>query len=91
MDFETGSFKIKKSGSSAGHNGIKSIISHLNTENFKRIRIGISKPSGSTIDYVLGKFNKEDYEKIQNVFLNVNKVIEDFLIMDFESLMSKYN
>lgn len=91
MDFEVGDFKIKASGSSAGHNGIKSIIKHLGTENFKRIRIGISKPKGNSIDFVLGKFSKEDYEKIKEVLDIINNVIDDFLILDFEKLMSKYN
>ena len=91
MDFEVGSYKLKLSGSSAGHNGIKSIISHLNTETFNRIRIGISKPDGDVIDYVLGKFSKEDLNKINEVFNVVDKVIDDFSSYDFDKIMSKYN
>ncbi len=91
MDFEVGHFKIKKTGSSAGHNGIKSIIKHLGTEDFKRVRIGISKPDNSTIEFVLGKFSYEDSNKINEVLKIVNNVIEDFVMLDFNQLMNKYN
>ena len=91
MDFNVGTIKIKASGSSGGHNGIKSIIKCLGTENFKRIRIGISKPEGDTIDYVLGKFSKHDLNNLYYVFNTINRIIEDFVVLPFEKLMSKYN
>jgi len=91
MDFDLGQFKIKNSGSSAGHNGIKSIISHINTENFKRIRIGISRSKNDKVNYVLGKFNTEDLEKLNKVLEIVKNIISDFLIIDFDKLMCKYN
>ena len=91
MDFDVGKFKIKASGSSGGHNGIKSIIKYLGTEDFKRIRIGISKSSYDVVDYVLGKFSKEDMNKLQEVFNTINDVIDDFVSLPFEKLMSKYN
>ena len=63
----------------------------LGTENFKRIRIGISKPEGDTIDYVLGKFSKHDLNNLYYVFNTINRIIEDFVVLPFEKLMSKYN
>ena len=59
-DFETGTFKIKRGGSSAGHNGIKDIINKLHTENICRVRVGISKNNISLADYVLGRFGKSN-------------------------------
>ena len=59
-DFETGTFKVKRGGSSAGHNGIKDIINKLHTENICRIRVGISKNNIALADYVLGRFGQED-------------------------------
>lgn len=91
MDFQLGTFKIKKSGSAAGHNGIKSIISMLGTDNFKRIRVGISKAKYDIVDYVLGKFSKEEQEILKDVYLKLNLVIEDYFKIDFEKLMNKYN
>lgn len=91
MDFEVGEFKIKKNGSAAGHNGVKSIIGHLNTEEIKRIRIGISREKEDKVNYVLGKFSKTDQEKLIKVIETVKNIIDDFLVMDFEKLMCKYN
>ena len=91
MDFDVGTFRIKPFGSSGGHNGIKSIISCLGTEKFKRIRVGISKPKSDTINYVLGRFSKLDNSKIEDVLNIISKVIDDFIVLDFDKLMSKYN
>lgn len=91
MDFDVGTYKIKKNGSAAGHNGIKSIISHLNSDNFKRVRIGISRNKYDKVNYVLGKFSKEEVIKIQDVFNSLSSIIDDYVSMDFEKLMSKYN
>ncbi len=91
MDFEIGTFKLKPDGSSAGHNGIKNIISNLNTDKFKRIRIGISKNADNTIDYVLGRFSKDELKQISEIMDKVIKIIDEFNIISFESLMNKYN
>ena len=64
---------------------------YMGTEDFKRIRIGISKSSYDVVDYVLGKFSKEDMNKLKEVFNTINDVIDDFVSLPFEKLMSKYN
>lgn len=91
MDFEVGSYKIKPTGSGGGHNGVKDIVKSLKTENFKRIRIGISKNDNNMIDYVLGHFSKSDLIKLDLVYKQIDNIIDDFVILDFERLMSKYN
>lgn len=91
MDFEVGTFRLKPSGSSGGHNGIKSIISSLGTQDFKRIRVGISKPKGDTVNYVLGKFGKSELERINRVLSIISNVISDYTCMDFDKVMNKYN
>lgn len=91
MDFDIGEFKIKKNGGPAGHNGIRSIINHLNTQDFKRIRIGISREKEDKVNYVLGKFSNSDLEKLNNVIKIVKNIIDDFIKIDFEKLMCKYN
>lgn len=67
MDLPVGKIRIRPKGSSAGHNGIKSIIYQVSSENFPRIRIGIGKPPENfeTTNYVLGKFTNEQKEKIE--------------------------
>ena len=91
VDFETGTFKIKRGGSSAGHNGIKSVINSLKTDNICRIRIGISKNEISLMDYVTGKFSKEDNFKIDSILPIINEIITDYANNDIDYLMQKYN
>ncbi len=91
INFEVGELKIKKSGSSGGHNGINDIINKLKTKNIKRVKIGISKNKFKLKDYVLSSFNSEELEKLNNIFKITNNIIEDFSNIDFEKLMSKYN
>lgn len=91
VDFEVGTFKLKSNGFSGGHNGIKSIIKHLQTEDFKRIRIGISKPKYDMIDYVLGKFTNEEICKLNIVLNTINSILEEYPTVKFDKLMNKYN
>lgn len=91
MDFELGEFKIKPSGSSGGHNGIKNIIENLGTEEFKRLRIGISKKLGNKVDYVIGNFTKSEKEKVNKVVKLSENIINDFVKFPFSDLMNKYN
>ena len=91
VDFEIGTFKIKRNGSSGGHNGINNIISLLKTEEIKRIRIGISKNDIPLIDYVLKKLSKEEKEKIDSIMPKIAQVIGDIPYHDIDYLMEKYN
>ncbi len=92
MDFEVGHFKLKAHGSGAGHNGIKSIIEHLGTDQFKRIRVGIGRAQrDEQIDYVLGKFSKAEMEMLQIEALKVCDALMDVTKMSFQNLMTKYN
>lgn len=92
LDLPVGKIKIKYKGSSGGHNGIKNIIENLKTENFPRFKIGIGKDENiNYIDYVVGKFSKNDLEKISKIFCFSSNVIDDFLNYDIEKVMSKYN
>lgn len=67
--------RIRKSGSDGGHNGLASIIYHINTENIPRIRIGIGPlPDGeSSVDFVLGEFSKNELEEIPNIIKNASE------------------
>ncbi len=92
LDLEFGRIKLKENGSSGGHNGIKNIILNLNTENFKRLKIGISKSNlVDTKDYVLGHFTKEEQEELKIKENEVINIIEEFFKIPFNDLMSKYN
>lgn len=92
LDLETGKYKLKPGGSSGGHNGLKNIEKLLKTSDYKRLKIGISNNKNiDTKDYVLGKIQKSDFEKYNQIFEIVNNMIDDFLLLDFDQLMSKYN
>lgn len=91
VDFEIGTFKIKRGGSSGGHNGIKNIIENLKTEDIQRIRIGISKNSIPLMDYVLGKFSTDEDKLLESILPTISNVIDDFATKDINQLMEKYN
>lgn len=90
-DIALGSVKLKKNGSSAGHNGIKNIIENLKTENFKRLKVGLSKNNVDMVSFVLGKFNNEEMCKLNVVLNETNDILDDYFVMTFDNLMNKYN
>ena len=92
LDQELGKIKLKENSSSGGHNGIKDIEKHLNTKDYKRLKIGISNnKSLDTKDYVLGHFSKEERKIIDNSIDICQNILEDFFKMNFDRLMGKYN
>ena len=92
MDIDKGKYKLKNSGSSGGHNGLKNIELNLKTSEYKRLKIGISNDKNiDGKDYVLSKLSKDDLEIYNNIFNTTNNIIMDFLTLDFDLLMSNYN
>lgn len=92
LDTPVGTYRLRYKGSSGGHNGLKNIEMHLSTKEYKRIKIGISNNKNiDTKDYVLGKFSIEEIKLISPIINQMPKIIEDYLNMSFDSLMSKYN
>ena len=83
LDLEFGKLKVKEKGSSAGHNGIKSIIEHVGNENFWRIRIGISNERREKIPaekFVLKKFSRKDIEKLnEEIFPEVQEKLKEII------------
>jgi len=92
MDMEIGSYKIKKFSSSGGHNGIRSIISHLSSDEFARLKVGISHDkNGNTINHVLGNMSKSEIDTIENLEDIFGKIIESFVNDGVEKTMNVYN
>lgn len=80
LDQPVGKIRYRAKGSAGGHNGLKSIIQNLGTEEFQRIRIGIDRSKViPVIDWVLGKFPNEDLEKLNPVFDKVVEGLEGFI------------
>ena len=92
LDLTFGTYKLKKNSSAGGHNGIKSIINRLGSENFARLKVGISHDKTiDTKDYVLGNFSKKDKEIFNTMQDDFNKIIESFVIDGIEKTMNIYN
>lgn len=92
LDLPFGTFKIKPRGSSGGHKGMGSVITLLNSEAIKRVRVGISKvDKEEVIDYVLSRFSKEELKTIDKIYETLTEIIDDFLIDEFDIVMNKYN
>ena len=92
LDLPVGTYKIKQKGSSGGHNGLKNIELHLGTQEYKRIKIGISNNKLiDTKDYVLGKLSSEDKDRMDDVKKIIMDVLNDYFKLSFTELMSKYN
>lgn len=91
LDLPVGKLRIRPQGGSGGHNGIKSIIQHLKTQDFKRIRIGIDKEKYDVVDYVLGKFSKRDKIIIEEIINTAPQIIKYLAENNFDELMSEFN
>ena len=92
LDLTFGNFKLKSTGSSGGHNGLKNIEMHLSTREYKRFKIGISNRKDiDTKDYVLGKLSKEEQEQLEEIKTKSITILDDYLDLEFSTLMNKYN
>ncbi|MDJ0795620.1 MAG: aminoacyl-tRNA hydrolase [Calothrix sp. MO_167.B12] len=98
MDLPLGKTRLRLSGSAGGHNGMKSTISHLNTQNFPRLRIGIGKPKGAvkeddrkTVSHVLGKFSVAENQLMSEVIRFVVECVELSLKQGVEKAMNRCN
>ena len=93
VSLEPGQLRLRKKGSAGGHNGIKSIIAHLGTEEFDRVKVGVgAKPEGWDLaDYVLGRFPKEEEPLIRDAICEAAKACESIIVDGMDSAMNVYN
>ncbi len=98
IDLPLGKLRVRSKGSSGGHNGLKSIISHLGTSEFKRLRIGIGSPSDNqqerkskTISHVLGKFSKEELITLEFIIQEIINCIESITSKNWEKITTRIN
>ena len=93
MDIPAGTIRIRRKGSSGGHNGIKSILAHVGDENFPRVRIGIGRPpvGWTVIHHVLAPFSEEDAKKIGEAIDYLLPAVEAIVTEDIDYAMNRYN
>ena len=91
MDLSFGDIRIREKGSSGGHNGIKSIISHIGEE-FIRIKCGIGAKEKDAVEHVLGEFNQTEQKDLDEILEKINNcVIEMLNVQNLDRIMQKYN
>ena len=91
---ETGKLRIRAKGGAGGHNGLKSIIYNLKSEEFTRVRMGVGAPKTDQwdlADFVLAKFSKDDIPVMENAIKNAVDAISDIINKDVQYAMNKYN
>ena len=98
IDIPLGKIRVRKKGSSGGHNGLKSIINHLNSQEFLRIRIGIGSPPTiekdkkyNTISHVLGNFSKQEKLILNKIFCQITESLQKLNHTNENSIMCELN
>ena len=93
MDLPLGRMRIRPGGSPAGHNGIRSIISELRTQEFPRIRVGIGHPGlqGGQVSHVLNRFSEEEAPEISGVVKRVAEAVDCLLEENITVAMNRFN
>ena len=98
LDLPLGKIRVRTQGSSGGHNGLKSIINHLGTNEFKRLKIGIGSPSeiqkerkSKTVSHVLGRFSEEEFAILNFIIKEIISCIESITYNNWEKITSRLN
>ncbi len=94
ISFDVGVLRIRRKGSAGGHNGLKSIIAHLGSDAFPRVKIGVGKkpsPDYDLVDFVLGKFPKEALDILGAKYADIYSAAELMLGGKTEEAMNKYS
>lgn len=93
LDLPLGQLRLRKKGSSGGHRGLQSLIAHLGTHEFKRIRIGIGRPEKQmpVTDYVLSPFTREEQPLIEEAVEKAAEAVHHWVVSTFDEAMNRFN
>ncbi|WP_455950706.1 aminoacyl-tRNA hydrolase [Eubacterium sp.] len=91
ISLPVGKIRIRTKGSAGGHNGLKSIISHVGTDGFTRIKVGVGANEGDLVKHVLGKFSKQDRVFVDDAIRDAASAVEVIVMYDAQTAMNKYN
>lgn len=94
ISLDVGQTRIRRKGSAGGHNGIKSIIAHLGSENFPRVKVGVGKKPNLEYDlvsWVLGRFPKEQEPDLKSALENSTKAVRLIVNDEIDKAMNLYN
>ncbi len=93
INLDPGRIRIRAGGSAGGHNGMKDIITHLGTDEFMRVRVGVGeKPRGYNLaDYVLGHFTKDEQELMDTAFIDAANAVVSIMNDGIDTAMNRFN
>ncbi len=93
MDIEPGIIKVRKAGGPGTHNGMKSVVQELNTQDFKRVRVGIGRPQDkeNLVEYVIGAISAEDKEKLDKGTDLAKEAVIEVIKKGIDIAMNQFN
>ena len=94
ISFDVGVIRMRRKGSDGGQKGLRDIIELLGTEDIARVKIGVGKkphPQADTVNWVLGKFPKEQTEELQKSLKTAVDAVKEIIVNGIDSAMNKYN
>lgn len=94
ISLDTGRIRVRAKGSAGGHNGLKSIIYHLGSDNFPRVKMGVGSPKHEDhelVDYVLGRFSKDEIPIMEESIIKASGAVEEIVKNGTDSAMNRYN
>jgi PTH1 family peptidyl-tRNA hydrolase len=93
IDLPFGRLRLRQSGSAGGHNGMKSLIQHLGTQDFPRVRVGVGAPAGErdTVSHVLGGFTPREQQYLADLLDAAADAVEMVLKQDMPTAMNRFN
>ncbi len=94
VTLDPGRIRIRKKGSAGGHNGLKSIIYQLNSDEFVRVKMGVGSPGREgydLADYVLGRFSKDEIPTLEDAIIRASKATDEIIERGADSAMNKFN
>ena len=91
VDIEPGSIRVRINGSPGSHNGAKSVVYRLQSEDFTRVRVGIGKPEHDIISHVIGNINEEEKAQLEEGIQKGKEAVKEILKNGTLSAMNKFN
>ena len=93
MDIAVGTIRLRRKGSAGGHNGIKSLLAHIGSQEFSRVRIGIGRPlpGWTVVRHVLAPFSAEDAPKVHEAISYLLPAVECIVTDGIDMAMNRYN
>ncbi len=93
VSLDIGRVRLRRSGSAGGHNGLKSIIHHLHTDQFARLRLGVGQPPDGVdmMSYVLGVFRRNEWQTVHEVIGRAVQAIETWVYFGIDEAMNRFN